>query len=319
MKYGIVLVVYIGLWSNSFVQAEDRKDVKWDIEFYRKKAKDCRDKNLIKKNTVTDLAVMSGALFAGCGCIATSKKEAAPALLLGALSAGCIGVGLAIEWAAYHYLFKPSLEWFYQLDSLEPNEFATEGITIGGKTYQVSKYFDNLKNLYGDKGYRLYFMPKDEYIADVYHLIIDALKENEKAKAAVAFVSIRTTPGVSYAHGKPLGRIIVGLKPTVERDEANNVAKFLIEKTMQYPSIRINPRYAKAFELNLLHIMHSVSSLGALSAYSDFLGNLVYAAYGSDDYKESVKSEPENGFMRKKGILSGLTHSMKVLIGTCKK
>lgn len=146
------------------------------------------------------------------------------------------------------------------------------------KAYLLSSNFDDITNAFTDNHYEIYLMPKDEYLGDLFVALTKYLNTDKKLGAYVSFVAIRPTPGITKSpfNGKNLPRIIIGFKPSATQLDVINVAQDLDKKFKETWE-----NYATVMGLNIL------------PRYSQKINDLMYAAYGSADYKDSVKAQAE--------------------------
>jgi hypothetical protein len=166
-------------------------------------------------------------------------------------------------------------EWLIQISKLRDDEFTADPILIGQQSYLVSIKFPHIENVHGGNHYELYLMPEDAELADVFHHVVDALDNADEAvKKCVAFVVVRAVPGTTYANErKVLPRVIVGLKDGVSQAEASVVLKVIYRETSHIFGIGKHPRYSEPVATSLKSLM--------------------YAGFGSGDYKELHPDEFE--------------------------
>lgn len=142
------------------------------------------------------------------------------------------------------------------------------------KAYLLASGFDDIEHAFGNDHYELYLMPKDEYLVDVF-LAINELLKNKTTDLGklVAFVALRPTPGVTKSpfNGKNLPRIIIGFKRGTQPADMKKILNGL-------------DAYFKQAWYNYQDII----SLNVQPRYSQKINDLIYAAYGSADYKDEV-------------------------------
>jgi hypothetical protein len=193
---------------------------------------------------------------------------------------------LALPWWNRH-IRTSTREWFDQVNLLTDNDIdPASSLQLGPlkdrKTYLVSKKFwdtRNTRNTDVKPRYELYFMPHDAQLVTLFKKIVDILLFNRKLKKKIAFIALRLTPSITYSNGKPLPRIIVGMWPEVEKEDANEILQALYNATREFEGFGIHPRYS--------------------SAVTTGRTNLIYAAFDNGDYKETHQDK----FERKKGFL----------------
>jgi hypothetical protein len=177
------------------------------------------------------------------------------------------------------------------IDLLEPLLFTpgvnNELIKDYGMVYLLAKGFDDASKAHRGSGYRIYIMPKDEYLGDVFlHIrnLIDihgGFKLIKGEKKLVSSLAILPTPGVSKSlwSGKNLPRIIIELDPDAQVEDARGLIRELMLTLSQYDGIGYRPRYSE-----------------------EIVGShkLIYAGKGSGDFKESAKGQEEYRSMKSK-------------------
>jgi len=142
------------------------------------------------------------------------------------------------------------------------------------KAYLLSSAFDDISQAFDPMHYELYLMPKDEYLVDVFLAVHDFCKKNKSnLTSTVSFIAMRPTPGVTKSpyNSKNLPRIIIGFKNSATKDDVIDMVQAL------------NAHFEQAW-LNYQNII----SLNVQPRYSQKLNDLIYAAYGSADYKDSA-------------------------------
>ncbi len=146
------------------------------------------------------------------------------------------------------------------------------------KVYLLSSNFDDITHAFTEHHYEIYLMPKDEYLGDLFVALTKYLNTDEKLRKYVSFVAIRPTPGVTKSpfNGKNLPRIIIGFKPSAMQLDVIDVVQKLDNKFKETWD-----NYATVMGLNVQ------------PRYSQKINNLMYAAYGSADYKDEVGAQAE--------------------------
>ena len=154
-----------------------------------------------------------------------------------------------------------------------------------GKAYLVSAQFNKIQDAHKDNHYELYLMPKDDFLVDLFVKLSSdeffSSEEGKKVKSIISFMALRPTPGVTKSpfNGKNMPRIIIGFNSDAFKQE--------VERAVEYFHARItNYLLEKNISINQL-------GLGIQPRYSHKVNNLIYVAYGSADYKDSVQGKKE--------------------------
>ncbi len=150
------------------------------------------------------------------------------------------------------------------------------------KTYLVSPIFSNIEN--ADKGdhYEIYLMPKDENLVTVFLNVNDFFQDNRFINK-IDFIALRPTPGVTKSpyNTKNMARIIIGFTPQADQEVVAEAMAMIALMAIQGEHVTklglgIQPRHS----------------------YCPFKNdnNFMYVAYGSADYKDSVKGKEEYAY-----------------------
>jgi hypothetical protein len=174
------------------------------------------------------------------------------------------------------YHSKAGAGWMQQVKKMDVTSISDRTLEIAGNTYLLSILFDNITNANLGDHYEIYLMPDDNCLVDLFISIVALFGEN---RAGIDFIAIKLTPGVSYTRKlkseEPLPRIIVSLKPTSNKTEAEDVIQRIrtVIATNKYTGIKTKPRYS--------------------TKIIDPLADFVYAAHGSIAYKDTTKGADE--------------------------
>ncbi|HEV2916633.1 MAG TPA: hypothetical protein VGW78_02700 [Candidatus Babeliales bacterium] len=174
-----------------------------------------------------------------------------------------------------------------ELEKLAKDDISNKtAIFIGGQKYLLSKDFDNIDNALDGNHYELYIMPRTTLITtfqDIVNIIKGAYKD------LVAFIAIRPTPRglTSVCTNKYLPRIIIGFKPNITKEQVETVIDA---------------------------IPLSEDSSGFRPWYSDEIkdsGKLLYASFGSGDYKETPEGQAEYADMKSTSYWRYITNNVE--------
>lgn len=143
------------------------------------------------------------------------------------------------------------------------------------KAYLLSSLFNDIENVNKDNAYYLFLNPNDANLVNVFLALNNAFEKNmNDYKNKIAFLAMRPTPGITKApsNGKNMPRIIIGFTPSVNKKDVEGVIRTI-----------------NALSINGKNI--SEISLDVQPRYSQKITPWLYAAYGSADYKDSVKGK----------------------------
>jgi hypothetical protein len=200
-----------------------------------------------------------------------------------------VGLGLGALAGIWNEAFysNSTPEWKKQIELLAANKDSISkesvfyfGVPIdqkqAGKAYLVSTGFNNRDNIYNDNHYELYLMPKDKFLVLIF-LICDYFFTNHFTDK-VSFIAMRPTPKVTKSpyNSKNMPRIIVGFKPGTKKPDIENA----IEKL----DARLRERLGADYNQGGLNIQ---------PRYSQKLNDLMYAGFGSPDFKDSARGKKE--------------------------
>jgi hypothetical protein len=177
----------------------------------------------------------------------------------------------------------------------------------GGRPYLLSaKYHDVSSNadvfyLRRSNGYEFYLMPKDENLIDIFLLLNSEDEKIKKILENVAFIVFSLRPDVSKSiwSNKNLPRIMIGLKPgpgvdgVSEKQKATMFALALSELLGGYSGIGYRPWYSAEIEV------------------PDATNKLIYASYGSGDYKETKEGQKEYAAKKNKSWRSWISSDVE--------
>ncbi|HEV2917375.1 MAG TPA: hypothetical protein VGW78_06555 [Candidatus Babeliales bacterium] len=151
---------------------------------------------------------------------------------------------------------------------------------VDGKTYFFANSFHDIDR-FETQHYEIYLMPKDKELVDVFLSLITGGSSISAYWGDIAFIVIRPTPGVSTSvyNGKYLPRIIIGLRPFVYRRDVYNFVEVLKKLLSKYEGIGYHPRYSEEIPGT---------------------NKLIYAAYGSGDYKDTQAGQEKYKSMKSK-------------------
>lgn len=166
-------------------------------------------------------------------------------------------------------------------------------VMIGGNRYLLAKAFHDTKNTgYSPQPsiftmdpatpynhYEIYVMPNDLHLTDTFTTLITKLtqKTNKTLADSIAFIAIRPTSEI-YNSSMPfirqvLPRIVIVLKNTATKDNAQNIILILNELLKNKTASGYWPRYSEKIPNNV-----------------DQTPNLIYVGYGNSDFKSANPS-----------------------------
>ncbi len=180
------------------------------------------------------------------------------------------------------YLGVPSDKIDIEIENIDPEKFRFSRFyrywnkSKIRKAYLLSSTFNDISQATIDNHYELYLMPKDEYLTTLF-IALNNFFQMPDYSNQIAFIGLRPTPGVTKSpfSSKNMPRIIIGFNsriknPQVIKDIVKELEKLKInEKSQSDISINMQPRYSQK------------------------INPLIFGAYGSADYKESVKGKEE--------------------------
>ncbi|HEV2916635.1 MAG TPA: hypothetical protein VGW78_02710 [Candidatus Babeliales bacterium] len=167
-------------------------------------------------------------------------------------------------------------EYMEQIDKLKPRDISNNNIVIiGGMKYVLAYNFDDISHMHDGNHYELYVMPRNRDIFTLFNYLKDILAEY---KESIAFIAMDPSPQpLKSCSGKILPRIIIGFKPDTTKEIVESILDILLD------------------------LLPVAAGAGGRPWYSDEIkdsGKLLYASFGSGDYKEMPEGQAEYAPMK---------------------
>ncbi|HEV2917377.1 MAG TPA: hypothetical protein VGW78_06565 [Candidatus Babeliales bacterium] len=155
-----------------------------------------------------------------------------------------------------------------------------------GKFYLLAKGFDDISSINKDDHYEFYLNPvgdkeKNKYISDFFNQLYSLIKSKPLLASTIAFIALRPTPHTAKSvwNGKWLPYVIIGFKPSANKGQAVFLLSLLKKELSNWKGTGKHPRYSEEIPGT---------------------NELIYAAYGSGDFKDTQAGQEEYKSMKEK-------------------